>query len=112
MEKINKKVKKYEQIIIELLEKHQFSATEDQLVIDKKNHHYQLLYIGADNRNCYLSKIQLHFHLREDGIICIFENRTEEEVVDTLMLQGVPKSDILVGFLPQSARKYAGYAVA
>jgi hypothetical protein len=52
----------------------------------------------------------MHFHLREDGIICLFENHTEEEVGDTLMNQGVPKSDILVRFLSQSARQYAGYA--
>ena len=54
----------------------------------------------------------MHFHLREDGVICIFENHTEIELVDALMDKGVPKSDILLSFLPQFARQYAGYAIA
>ena len=37
---------------------------------------------------------------------------TEIELVDVLMDKGVPKSDILVSFLPKVALQYAGYAVA
>jgi hypothetical protein len=104
------KIKKYEKIIIKLLQSLKANATEDLLVLDKENHHYQLLFVGLDSRNSYFFRVRLHFSIREDGVICIFENRTEEEVGDWLIAQGVPKSDILVGFLPLHIRQYEGYA--
>ena len=112
MEKVNKKIKKYETILIDLLNSIKGTSKENIVIVDKENRHYQLLYVGLDSRNTYSFSVRIHFHLREDGIICLYENRTEEELGDRLMAQGVPKSDILAGFLPQSARQYAGYAVA
>lgn len=112
MEKINKKLQKYEALIIDLLNDYKGDNADYYLVIDKQNHHYQLLGSGWSNQNTYYCRIFMHFHLRQDGIICIFENHTEIELVDVLMEQGVPKSDILVSFLPLAARQYAGYAVA
>jgi hypothetical protein len=104
------KIKKYEKIIIKLLQDLKGDTSEDVLVIDKENHHYQLLFVGLDSRNTYFFRVRLHFSIRKDGVICIFENRTEEEVGDWLIANGVPKGDILVGFLPQHIRQYEGYA--
>ena len=112
MENINKKLQKYETLIIDLLNDYKDDNVDCYLVIDKQNHHYQLLGSGWSDRNTYYCRIFMHFHLRQDGIICIFENHTEIELVDVLMEHGVPKSDILVSFLPLAARQYAGYAVA
>lgn len=110
MEKINKKIKKYEALIIDLLNDQKAKDADAYVVFDKQNRHYQLLLSGWESQTHYNFSVRIHFHIREDGIICLFENRTEHEVGDTLMNQGVPKSDILVSFLPQSARQYAGYA--
>jgi hypothetical protein len=110
MENLNQKLVKYEKIIIDLLNAYKRDDEDAYLIIDKQSRHYQLLVSGWSEKNAYFCRILMHFHLREDGIICLFENHTEEEVGDTLMNQGVPKSDILVRFLPQSARQYAGYA--
>lgn len=112
MEKVNKKIRKYEKFIIDLLTTIKGSSKDTLVIADKENRHYQLLYVGLDSRNAYSFNVRIHFHLREDGVICLYENRTEIEVGDILMEQGVPKSDILAGFLPQSARQYAGYAIA
>ena len=112
MEKINKKVKKHETCIIDLLLTHKGKREDIQVIVDKKNRHYQLLRTGSDEQNRYFSLTLMHFYLREDGIIYLFENKTEEEIADTLMEKGILKSEILVGFLPQTARQYAGYAVA
>lgn len=106
------KIKKYENLIIELLNSIKGTSPDSLVIADKEKRHYQLLYVGNDSRNRYFFHVRIHFHLREDGVICVYENRTEEEIGDTLMEQGVPKSDILVGFLPQTARQYAGYATA
>jgi XisI protein len=112
MEKINKKIQKYEPLLIELLNEYKGDNVDYYVVIDKQNHHYQLLGSGWSNQNTYYCRIFIHFHLRQDGIICIFENHTEIELVDVLMEKGVPKSNILVSFLTLAARQYAGYAVA
>lgn len=112
MEKINKKVRKYEALIINLLNTLKAADSDYYLVIDKQNRHYQLFTAGWDNKSSYFCRILIHFHLREQGIICLFENHTEVEIVDVLMEEGVPKSDILLSFLPKEAREYAGYAVA
>ncbi len=112
MEKINRKIRKYEKIIIDLLNTNKRNEDGFYLVLDKQNRHYQLLGAGWEGKSSYHCRILMHFHLREDGIICIFENHTEIELVDVLMEHDVPKSDILLSFLPQAARQYAGYAVA
>ena len=106
------KIKKYETLIIDLLNSIKGASLDNFVIVDKEKRHYQLLYVGNDNRNRYFSQVLIHFYLRDDGVVCLYENRTEEEIGDTLMAQGVPKSDILVGFLPQNARQYAGYATA
>jgi hypothetical protein len=106
------KMKKYDKLIIDLLNSIKGTSKDNQVIVDKENHHYQLIYVANDSINRYFSLVRIHFHIREDGVICLFENRTEEEIGDILMSQGVPKSDILVGFLPQTARQYAGYATA
>ena len=110
MEKVNNKLKKYEKLIIELLNTIKGENNDNLVIIDKQTRHYQLLYVGLDSKNAYFFHVRIHFHLREDGVICLFENRTEVEVDTILMQEGVPKSDILIGFLPKSARQYAGYA--
>ncbi len=112
MERISNKFKKHENAIIGLLEDYKSERIDIEMVIDKKNRHYQLLRTISDEKKRYFSSILMHFSLREDATICLFENSTEIEVADVLIEKGVRKSDILVGFLPQSARAYAGYAVA
>jgi XisI protein len=112
MEKVNKKIQKYEKVIVDLLNQIKGTANEHIIITDKDKRHYQLLYLGLDSRNAYTFNVRIHFHLRPDGVICLYENRTEEELGDVLMEKGIPKSDILAGFLPESARQYAGYAVA
>ena len=112
MESLNKNIKKYEQLIIDLLNAQKRNDDDIYIVIDRESRHYQLLTSGWSQKNAYFCRILMHFHLRQDGVICLFENHTEEEIGDTLMNKGVPKSDILVSFLPKSARQYAGYAAA
>ncbi len=109
--KTSQKIKKYEKLIIALLQGYKGNQEDVYVIIDNKNRHYQALMAGWDSKKQYWCRVEIHFHIRTDGIICLFENHTEVEVVDILMEQRVPKSDILLNFLPQLAREYAGYAV-
>jgi hypothetical protein len=43
--------------------------------------------------------------------ICVFENATEIEFLDILLPKGIPKTDLLPNFIPESLRQMAGYAL-
>ena len=46
------------------------------------------------------------------GKIWIQQNMTEIDLGEELVKMGVPKSDIVIGFLPPEVREYSEYAVA
>lgn len=88
MMQIKNKLEFHKAVIIDLLNEYKSERTDIQLVIDKENHHYQLLRTAIDAQKRYFSSLLMHFSLREDGIICLFEYRTEEEVADILIEKG------------------------
>lgn len=53
----------------------------------------------------------MHFDII-DGKIWIQNNMTEWDVGEMLEEQGIPKSDIVLGFLKPSTRAFTDYAVA
>jgi hypothetical protein len=111
MENLKLKIKKYEKIIISILQDMKKNAAHNHLICDKVNHHYQIVYAGPDHRGVYVYVVRVHFHLREDAKICVFENATETEFLDILLLKGIPKTDLLPNFIPESLRQMAGYAL-
>ena len=110
------KVKKYEEIIVSLLSDYagiRKSLTPDvkaHRIIDKDNHHYQLLSIGWHNGK-FIYTIAFHFSIIGDKI-WIQQNNTDSMIADELMEKGVQKSDIVLGFVPEKARSYSGFGVA
>ncbi len=108
MESIKKR-HKYEKILLKLLQ--EWASPQDQILIDKTQKYYQILRTGFDSDRLYFFRVRMHFSIREDGKICIWENQTDIEIGDDLIALGIPKSDILPAFLPTDARKLVGYAV-
>ncbi|MCF8246699.1 MAG: XisI protein [Saprospiraceae bacterium] len=53
----------------------------------------------------------MHFHLKPDGKIWVETNNTEIQVAKELEKKGVPKTDIVLGFHPESVRHLTDYAV-
>jgi XisI protein len=112
---MEKKIKKYQRIIIGFLtEQASYRVAnvqlENQLIIDKTNHHYQLLRIGfRDNR--FVHACPFHFDIK-NGKIWIQRNRTDVEVGEMLKSHGVPSSDIVIGFLTEEYRAMSEYAIS
>jgi XisI protein len=109
------KLKKYEKAILGILNeyakiKYANIIGGNQLIIDKENHRYQVVTIGWDN-NQFVHDCPMHFDII-DGKIWVQQNMTEWEVGEMLEEQGVPKSDIVAGFLSPDLRAYTKYAVA
>lgn len=109
------KVKKYQDIIIDYLKRYNEETggttaypIKRSVLIDKENNSFQLLSTGWIN-NHYLFGPIFHFDIINEKI-WMQCNNTEREVVDELMAAGVEKLDIVLGFVPQEARHYLGFA--
>lgn len=109
------KITHYQEIICNLLQEYaniKKSITPDvkkQLIIDKENHQYQLLSVGW-HRGHFIYTIAFHFSII-DGKVWVQQNNTEALVADELVERGIPKTDIVLGFLSKEARAYSGFAV-
>ena len=61
--------------------------------------------------NGFVHDCPLHFDII-NGKIWVQQNLTEWEVSEMWEAHGVPKQDIVAGFLPPELREYSKYAVA
>ncbi len=109
------KLKKYEKAILDILNeyakiKYANVTGGNELIADKENHRYQVVTIGWEG-NRFVHDCPLHFDII-NGKIWVQQNLTEWEVGEMLEAHGVPKHDIVAGFLPPELRAYSKYAVA
>ena len=83
---------------------------ENQLIVDKENHQYQIVTIGWDKGN-FVHDCPIHLAII-NGKIWVQWNMTEIDFGKELTDRGVPKSEIVIGFLSPEIREYSEYAVA
>ena len=83
-----------------------------QSIIDTKNNHFQLVKIGWQN-NQFIYAVLLHLDINaKTGNIWIQQNNTEILLENDLKKFNVPKKQLVLGFRPESMRKYSEFAVA
>lgn len=109
------KIKKYEAAILEILReyaelKYANLDGENRLIADKENHRYQVVTIGWQN-GVFVHDCPMHFEIINEKI-WVLRNMTEWDVGHMLEEHGVPKEDIVIGFLSPRMREYSGYAVS
>ncbi|MEZ4962697.1 MAG: XisI protein [Saprospiraceae bacterium] len=94
------KALKYEKAIINFLNEYSqikpygFKNVNNQVIIDKKNQHYQLIRVGWHERK-HVHYAVFHFDIIDDKI-WIQQNRTDRPVVNELVELGIPEKDIVV----------------
>ncbi|MBX9257101.1 XisI protein [Desmonostoc muscorum CCALA 125] len=108
------KIKHYRQLIKQILTEHaeitnNTHTVNSQLIIDSKNDHYQLAYVGWQGDKRVFGPV-MHFDI-QNGKIWIQYNGTEESVAERLVELGVPRSDIVIGFHSPFKRQFTSYAV-
>lgn len=108
------KVKKYQKFILEILDeyakiKYANIQGENQLIADKTRHQYQIVTIGWDNGK-FIHDCPIHLAIIQNKI-WIQWNMTDIDLGQQLFEKGVPKSEIVIGFLPPEVRAYSDYAV-
>jgi hypothetical protein len=110
-------LKKYQKAILTILEDfvstpYSHSPTvEKQLIADVKRNRYQAIVCGWESEEQFVCTTFLHFEIK-NGKIWIQQNWTERLVATELVEQGVPKSKIVLGYLPPIGREISGYAVS
>ena len=109
------KIKKYQKLIIDALkeyEKVRYSNldAENKLIADKENHRYQIVTIGWDKKK-FVHDCPIHIDII-DGKIWVQRNMTEIDFGVYFVENGVPKNDIVLGFLSPKMREYGDFAVA
>lgn len=110
------KIANYSQIIEDLLNEYSFgrqhatTGVRREVIVDKQNHHYQLLSVGWKN-GTFTFLVAFHLDII-NGKIWIQQNNTEVMVADELIERGVDKADIVLGFLSEETRPYSGFAVS
>jgi hypothetical protein len=109
------KIKKYQKVILSILEayakvRYENLNAENRLIADKENHRYQVVTIGWDGRK-FVHDCPLHLDII-DGKIWVQRNMTDIDLDTIFAENGVPKTDIVLGFLSPKMREYSDYAVA
>ena len=108
------KLLKYQSAIMSILEaystiKYDNIDGENQIIADKERHRYQIVTIGWSG-NQFIHDCPLHFDIIKDKI-WIQKNMTEWDVGRMLEEKGIPKSNIVIGFLSPTTRAYSNYAI-
>jgi hypothetical protein len=84
---------------------------EYQAIADHARGHFQLVKLGWIDQQ-YIHAVLMHFDVKSNGKVWIQLNDTETLVAQELMEQGIKQSDLVLGFKPEYARPYTGFAVA
>lgn len=113
---MERKLKKQQVALLEVLQ--DFTANqignpglEKQLIADKERNRFQVIVFGWENGKKLVNTTLLHFEIK-NGKIWVQQNWTEIEVAKELMARGIPKNEIVLGFLPESMRADTEFAVA
>lgn len=111
------KIEKYKTIIKELLDEvaqagaRPDSPVQTQVIRDEEGGHYLLFSNGWRGSKrvygCYL-----HIDVTENGKVWVQHDGTDVAVAEKLMENGIPKTDIVLGFHAPFVREDTGFAVA
>lgn len=110
------KITKYKQILKKELERHatiRFANApeiESRLLIDEGENNFLLMNVGWSNRR-YHHGIVFHFEIKNEKV-WLLKNNTDTDIGTKLSELGIPKSDIVLGFVNEIERTIEGYAAA
>ena len=114
MEVVSEQLARYQQIIQEVLSEYAKVKPangdfEVLTVFDTERNHYQIVHIGWQGRR-WVHHCTIHVDIRNEKF-WFFQNLTEHEIEKDLMELGVPKTDIVLGFIPESIRHMTDFGV-
>ncbi len=114
MDSTDRKIKKYSSIVRQLLEDYVSRRTNTpdatyEIIADEEHHHYQVVRTGWYESRFY-HKVVFHLNIKDTGKVWILVNNTDLLLTDDLITNGIPASDMVIGFLPAEVRAFQGFA--
>lgn len=85
------------------------SPLETFTVFDRKNDHYMMMIMGHEN-NAWVHACIIHICIKNNKCWLMRDN-TDAVIADELLLEGVPATDIVIGFQPEYRRHLTGLAI-
>lgn len=109
------KLTHYRQVIKQILDEYTrvpyaYGEVEPKVIYDQENDHYLMIAIGWEGVKRVHGCV-IHVDIIE-GKVWIQQDGTEHGIADELMENGIPPSDIVLGFHSAQLRQYTGFAVA
>lgn len=86
------------------------SNLQHHLIINKEETQFILLKLGWMN-DIFKHGLIYHFQIK-DNKVWLYKNNTDIDIGARLVKQGIPKSDIVLGFVSEYERGIEGYAQA
>src|SRR5205085_10909685 len=84
-------------------------AIRTEAVVDREHDDYEVMQVGW-NGDCRVHGSIVHIDIR-DGKVWIEYNGTDARIAEELVVAGIPRDDIVLGFHPAELRPLTGYAV-
>ncbi|OKH38730.1 XisI protein [[Phormidium ambiguum] IAM M-71] len=84
-------------------------GTEVELIADRKNGHYLVMFVGWRNEVQVYGSL-IHIDIKGNQI-WIQQDGTQEGIAQQLVAAGVPQSDIVLGYRSPFVRQFTGFAV-
>lgn len=85
------------------------SPLETFTVFDRKTDHYMMMLMGRED-NKWAHACIIHIAIR-NGKCWLMRDNTDAVIADELHFNGVPASDIVIGFQPEYLRHLTGFAI-
>ena len=110
------KIENYKNIIDDVFDKHasvKLSYAPDikhRVIKNEAENSFVLLMHGWEGKK-YIHNLLFHIEIIDEKA-WIFADNTDIGIADELVEEGIPKSDIVLGFLAPYAREISGFAVA
>ena len=90
----------------------EYPGVETVTILDPEHDQYGLLRVGWRSERPKRVLIPVFFARIKGGKVWIEEDNTDFTLADLLMDAGVPREDIVLGFLSPEERRYSDFAVA
>jgi len=111
MDRITKRKQLVKEIMQEVYDYFpEVDAVRTELICDDTAGHYEIMQVGWLNRR-RIHGIVVHVDVTEDRIY-VEHNGTDIDVVEMIQKEGVPDSEIVLGWHPPHLREYTEFALA
>ena len=85
-----------------------YGDVDREVILDENRRHFELLNIGWEGKK-RIHYTVFHIDIKEDGRVWLQHNATEVGIAEELIEMGIPRDQIVLGFVLPQSRKLTKY---